>query len=275
MITLSKGRDVYYPILRQGIYSDGTPMVKVDDFSAMVRHTDTMTIRYEDMSEFVTAMFLVDAIRAHDGHIRNLILPYVPGARQDRSNPDGDVLITLASVAQIINNRMFGRVVILDPHSEKTTQLVHRAVVYPQFLVSRGLRDLGHHGIIATDKGGKARAEAMAKALRLPVFYGGKTRDTSTGRLSGFTLEPIPYGHYLVVDDICDGGGTFIGLADKIHEQGSTADLFVSHGIFAKGTRGLLDRYGMIYTTDSLIGSDCDSTVTVLPLIKEMESYDG
>jgi ribose-phosphate pyrophosphokinase len=259
-------------IINQGMYSDNTPMVKVDDFGGMVLHADTMTIRHTSMAEFVTAMFLVDAIRSNAGCIKNLILPYIPGARQDRSNFKGDVLFTLASVARMLNERTFQRVVVLDPHSNVAGALVHRMVVYPATNVIDRLSGNGYDGVIAPDNGARARAAAAASVLGVPLFQGGKTRDVSTGRLSGFTLDKIPQGHYLVVDDICDGGGTFTGLAAKVHEQGSTADLFVSHGIFSKGTSALRQFYKTIYTTDSLSGGIV-YPITYIPVVNDMENY--
>jgi ribose-phosphate pyrophosphokinase len=52
------------------------------------------------------------------------------------------------------------------------------------------------------------------------------------------------------VDDICDGGGTFIGLAAllKSHNAGHIV-LIVSHGIFSKGFD--LAHIDAIYTTNS------------------------
>jgi ribose-phosphate pyrophosphokinase len=254
-------------------------MVKTLGWSRIVDRASTITVRGGGMATFVTAMFLVDAVEASGGFIDTLVLPYIPGARQDRVNPSGDVLFTAASVAEMINARGFERVVVLDPHSPVVTGLIKRVVVFPLSKVA-ALMPGTYAGVIAADKGGKARAEEMAHDLCLPVFYGGKTRDVSTGKLTGFELEPLrnsfnrnrPQGHYLVVDDICDGGGTFNGLAGKIKEQGATADLYVSHGIFSKGTYALLENYNKIYTTDSLAGSERND-VTVLAAVKEMENY--
>jgi ribose-phosphate pyrophosphokinase len=271
-ITLS-GNGYRRTITHQGMYSDDTPIVKDDEFLRIVRDADTMTIRHTSMAEFVTAMFLVDAIKANGGHIYNLVLPYIPGARQDRSNPTGDVLFTLASVARMLNERMFQRVVVLDPHSDKALDLIHRAVVYPQEFVAHKFRGIAYDGIISADKGGEVRARQFSGTLGLPIYYGGKVRDVTTGHLSGFTLDKIPQGHYLVVDDICDGGGTFVGLGALIKEQGSTADLFVSHGIFSKGTKALRECYENIYTTDSLLPNDIWDGVTVLPVVEDMEKY--
>ncbi len=67
-------------------------------------------------------------------------------------------------------------------------------------------------------------------------------------------------GKYLVVDDICDGGGTFLGLADKFWKQTSisTLDLYVTHGIFSKGVRELLRMYHNVYSTDSYCRREAD-----------------
>lgn len=268
------------PITSIKMYSDGTPMVKTGGWSRIVDRAHTVVVRARDLNEFVVAMFLVDAFQSQSGRwIETLVLPYVPGARQDRVNPTGDVLFTASSVANMINERSFSKVVILDPHSPVITDLIRNVVVYPLSEVAHmlvGIRfrsgEQDWDGVIAADKGGQDRAEQFADTLGLPVFYGGKTRDVSTGRLNGFTLDSIPQGHYLVVDDICDGGGTFMGLADKIREQGSTADLYVTHGIFSKGISGLLEYYNAVYTTDSLAGSERGHyRATVLAVAEEME----
>jgi ribose-phosphate pyrophosphokinase len=271
---------MYEPITEQRMYSDSTPMIKTGGWSRIVAKADTLTVTGGSMAEFINAMFLIDAVENAGGLIKRLVLPYVPGARQDRTNPTGDVLNTANSVGRMIRERLvFGDVVILDPHSNEVVKVIGSPIIYPQSEVAKMLPNV-YAGVIAADKGGKARAEAMASAMGIPVYYGGKTRDVSTGHLTGFTLEDLDNklhygnGHYLVVDDICDGGGTFNGLAAKIHEQGATADLYVSHGIFSKGTDALLENYGTIYTTDSLTQLR-DNDVTVLPVVKKMEKYNG
>lgn len=258
------------PVTHVGLYSDTTPIIKMEMFMEVVENADTMILRPHSLTSFVEAMFLVDAINENGGLIDTLILPYVPGARQDRSNPTGDVLFTLRSVAEMINVRDFSRVVILDPHSPETVKRIRNAVVYPLSLVAAKVWH-GYSGIISADKGGRDRAEQFAAALNLPIFYGSKHRDVSTGKLTGFGLDTIPFGHYLVVDDICDGGGTFIGLGNKIREQGSYADLFVTHGIFSKGTSDLRKVFKNIYTTDSR--DIHDTHVLTIEVMEEMEHY--
>lgn len=263
------GLDYSRPVTHVQLYSDGTPLIKIEAFKEIVDNADTMVLRPKSLLSFVEAMFLVDAIRHNGGRIHNLVLPYVPGARQDRSNPTGDVLFTLASVAKMINDRQFSRVYILDPHSPVTPDFIKNVVVFPMYRVAGKLWK-GYGGVIAPDKGAKARAEEVAGALGLDVTYGSKSRDVSTGKLSGFDIDVEEGKHYLVVDDICDGGGTFLGLGEKIREQGAFADLFVTHGIFSKGTSELRKIYKNIYTTDSR--DIHDTHVLIIPVVEEMRT---
>lgn len=253
-----------------GLYSDNTPMIKLGDFDPTRIHT--MVLRHETTIEFVAAMFLVDSIKARGGWVKNLVLPYIPGARQDRINPTGDQLFAAKSFAEMINNRQFEKVLVLDPHSPVAPELIKNSVEYPLTEVASRIWH-GYTGIIAPDKGAKARAEIFAAAMGKPIYYASKSRDVSTGRLSGFEVDIPAGGHYLVVDDICDGGGTFVGLGEKIIEAGAYADLYVTHGIFAKGTRTLSNYYKNIYTTDSLRQTEHSLGVTVIPVVERMKNY--
>jgi ribose-phosphate pyrophosphokinase len=174
----------------------------------------------------------------------------------------------------MINLRAFEKVVILDPHSPVVTTEIDNVVVYPLGLVANQFEVNPWDAVIAPDKGGQARAEEMAESLHQSVVYASKVRDVTTGRLSGFDVNVDAGCHYLVSDDICDGGGTFIGLGEKIREQGATADLYVSHGIFSKGTDALKSIYNNIYTTDSLVGNERNDVI-VIPVVKEMENYNA
>lgn len=267
---------MFEPISNIGMYSDGTPMVKSQGYARICREATTMVVRPHSLQEFVTAMFLYDAFV--DGYCQTmkLVLPYLPGARQDRVNPTGDILFTAKSVARMINERPFSKVISLDPHSQAMPNRIDNFVEYPLANVAKQI-DTAYYGVIAADKGGRDRAwEFYCELPQQPRDFvtAEKTRDVSNGRLTGFSVDVKPGLHYLVADDICDGGGTFIGLGEKIREQGATADLYVSHGIFSKGTTELKKIYNNIYTTDSREIHERND-VTVIPVVKEMENYNA
>jgi ribose-phosphate pyrophosphokinase len=108
--------------------------------------------------------------------------------------------------------------------------------------------------LVAPDAGATKKTEKLANALQLPMIQGFKLRNTNTGELTGFGIaEAIPDNcRAIIVDDICDGGGTFEGLAGVIKEKNledTKIDLVVSHGIFKNGI--FLKHITNITTTNS------------------------
>lgn len=189
---------------------------------------------------------------------RVLVIPYFPGARADRGAPFG-----LQVYADFISHLMLDQIIIFDPHSRETdsqlklsdqgtdTTIVYSDELFDQVTMRAVLNQ--YTGIIAPDAGAVPRATAMANLANLPVFTATKHRDEKTGQLSGFSIEGLdPEGYYLIVDDICDGGGTFKGLATAAGLTWGQLDLYVSHGVFSKDALDTLPEYfENIYTTNS------------------------
>ena len=109
---------------------------------------------------------------------------------------------------------------------------------------------------------------ALKKIYKVSEYLGGvevvecsKSRDVKTGKLSGFKVysEDLEGKDCLIVDDICDGGGTFIGLAAELkNKNAGKLYLAVSHGIFSKGFDSLRC-FDKIFTTNSF--KDFDNEV--------------
>lgn len=206
-----------------------------------------------------------------------LVLPYLPGARADRGVPFG-----AANYAEFIANLEIDQLITLDPHSPVWVEQFNainlsinesvrerggpdftdvEATVFPfERIIKREIQDGSsdskpqpYVGVIAPDKGAVERASRAARVMGVPVYLAGKTRDFETGKLTGFHMEDeLPAeGKLLLVDDICDGGGTFIGLAEAIDLPPERLDLWVTHGIFSKGLRYLAYRFGQVHTTNS------------------------
>jgi len=266
-----------WDVTQQGLYSDNTPFVKVPWLEEAADMAEGITIKASSITELFSGLALATTINDMNFFarpIRTLVLPYIPGARQDRYNIKGDVLSSLSMVAELINSLKFDRVIVADPHSPAAYIYINNLVEYPLENIYERLWK-GYTGVIAPDKGARMRAATAGNTLDLHLFQGGKVRDVSNGRLTGFEVEPLEAGgHYIVIDDICDGGGTFVGLGYKIAEQGAYADLFVTHGIFAKGTKDLKSYYKNIYTTDTHEFHSANE-VMKFNVVEDMENYNG
>ncbi|OIH95287.1 phosphoribosyltransferase family protein [Curtobacterium sp. MCBA15_001] len=210
--------------------------------------TEIATLRGTDGDDLLMLGMWADAVRQR-GSRSVALVPYLPGARQDRGLPFGAKVY-----ADVLNGFHVDQVIAFDPHSPVIVDLVERLTVVTSEQVVRDHVVAGsdYSGIIAPDKGAVARASAVATACDLPVFRAEKHRNPDTGKLDGFSCEPLPdTGRLLVVDDICDGGGTFMGLAGSTGLGRERLGLWVSHGVFSGRAAQLADHFGEIVTTDS------------------------
>jgi ribose-phosphate pyrophosphokinase len=213
-----------------------------------------------DANGLMTLAMLKDALtRAAPYAEISLYMGYVPYARQDRVCNRGEAL-SIKVFCDMINAMKFKSVTILDPHSDVTPALLDRCfIVEPGKVLDRiSIADDIFHGkytLVAPDAGATKKVDKVAQHFGgLEVIQGMKKRDLKTGTLSGFTYTGDVAGKdLLIVDDICDGGGTFLGLANQLNYGGAKSiSLYVSHGIFSKGIDILLDGYiDYVYTTDS------------------------
>jgi ribose-phosphate pyrophosphokinase len=248
------------------VYPDNVPLVKFPND----RCPDYIVLRPRSFTEFVGGLFFVDSINWRSPYRRSipLHLPFIPGARQDRLNDKGDFLFTAKSVANMINERDFSQVVVFDPHSEVSPALINNCkVIKVDAIANEFDKGQDYTAVVSPDAGAEKRASLIAKALQLPLINGWKERDVSDGSIKGFGHNyKGGKGKLLIVDDICDGGGTFIGLGKALKDSGADVDLYVSHGLFSKGTVDLFKIFDNIYTTDSLAIKQ-DPGVTVIPIL--------
>lgn len=205
-------------------------------------------------SEDIMKLMLVSNILDNKGiEKRHLILPYLPYSRQDRITSYSEPY-SIKVLCELIKNLGYNRVTTVDVHSNAPTYLLGNLYNYvPYKECQKWLNDLGvipeETTLICPDAGAQKRTEKYNTILGFKeIIYCLKNRDSETGTLSGFqVLGKIQTENALVVDDICDGGGTFLGLGDKLKEAGANKLLlWVAHGGFTKGVDELLKRYEAI-----------------------------
>ena len=212
-----------------------------------------------DSDDLMELLILTDAYKRHYMKTPKVCIPYIPYARQDRVANDGEAL-SIKVFADIINAQNYPVVYVMDPHSEVSMALINNVKIitpvndeYLKRFIHNYCEDF--YVVLAPDAGAFKKLSKVIKEV--PLIYATKQRDTKTGALSnveihtgGINLEDKTI---LVVDDICDGGGTFLLLAEALHKAGVKNDLelYVSHGIFSKGTDTLYKHFYPIYTTNS------------------------
>lgn len=202
---------------------------------------------------------------------KQLVLSYLPSARYDRHMVEGDAH-ALKVTANIINSYNFDEVTLVDPHSDVATGLINNCTVNTQEdlfyrtvpYADKSMNYVGFDFFVAPDLG------ALKKTIKVAQEYDGqdqkvialnKTRNLKTGEITGMQIYELEEGdknllkgaNVILVDDICDGGRTFTEATKVLEGLGcDSISLYVTHGIFSKGVKHLLDNGILsIYTTNS------------------------
>ena len=177
---------------------------------------------------------------------KTLHIDCLPYARQDKDVSNTSTF-ALHSFAKLLNAMEFDSIRIMDPHSNVATKLIFNAhAIYPFKQVIDIIDALGVTTVIYPDHGAEFKYTSFYGGFdnRYPkVLIGEKERDQQTGHILKYELSGDPSGQIcLMVDDLCDGGATFILLAKELLSKGAKeVHLFVSHGIFSRGLGVLFD----------------------------------
>ncbi|MCE7993425.1 MAG: ribose-phosphate pyrophosphokinase [Roseivirga sp.] len=235
-------------------FSGGEPHIRIVD---RLTSADELMItqRINSFNDMGLVLLAVDALRRIGVRYISLFIPYFPGARQDRLMTFGEPL-TVKVYADLINALNFEKVIILDPHSEVTPALINNVqVITNHHFVGQVLTGRKDFHLVAPDAGAVKKIYGLAKFLETgSVVTCGKRRDVRTGSLTGFEVyaEDLKGKTCIVVDDICDGGGTFLGLAKELKSKNAgRLIMIVTHGIFGNGSAALAVLYDEIICTDS------------------------
>jgi ribose-phosphate pyrophosphokinase len=244
------------------IFPDGQPHIKMDAAqAARLDLTAPMRIltRLNNANDLLRALFVKNTLDYMGFGQIELDVTYLLAARMDRVMLDGEPF-SLKVVAALLNQAQFRRIRIFDPHSEVSTALIDRSYAVSNHLfVEEALAHYAaaHPGestvLVSPDAGALKKIHKLAQHLGVEtVVECMKERDVRTGALTNFktATENLQGQTCFIIDDICDGGGTFAGTAKMLKEKGAKkVNLIVSHGIFSKGT--VIEHVDMIYTTDS------------------------
>ena len=244
------------------LYPDNQPHVNIQD----VNEDDEVGV-VASLTSSQVVLELLETANALDNLFAKkkvLTIPYLMGARFDRLMQHGDS-IDLKVIANLINMCGFEKVILFDPHSDVSPMLINNSAVRTnQFLVES--YNIPDTVLICPDAGA---AKKIGKYLEwndniVDVVYCTKTRNLSNGKLTISVLEPEKCDgkNCLIIDDICDGGGTFIGIANQVNAKHMT--LMVSHGIFSQGFAQLKELFDHIVTTNSRYQTNNENFVTTI-----------
>lgn len=247
---------------------------------------ETLTVSIRSFDD----LFLAAQVKAIHPELKRLDISYMMGARCDRRFSPGEAE-DLKIVCDFINSMGWESVSVTKPHSCRTLELLKNGYAYDptQTLLNKFIDDIGRQAKIVYVSPDQGASNWISELRVSPIIQGSKKRDPATGAVAGVTFVREAYwapfqgkqqsktmdclddreGHdFCIIDDLCDGGGTFITIAKeiKLRYPQAMVYLIVTHAIFSKGLtpfEGLIDR---IYCTNSFSDLDNNTLVTQIKL---------
>lgn len=206
--------------------------------------------RIKSSDDLFILMQLADILNRQEVVVSQLDIAYLMGARCDRLFSI-DRPFTLKIVAEVVNRLNARHVYIVEPHSERTLELIKnsKSIELSDFLAHE-LTGGGNPIFVAPDKGAQTRYN-----LNFGIVCQ-KIRDVETGKLIDFSVHgmgPAAEGRKLyLVDDLCDGGGTFVGLAPKLRAlKPKELNIIITHAIQLSGIEKLAVAYDKVVISDT------------------------
>ena len=196
-----------------------------------------------------------------------LYIPYCTGGRSDRKFEEGGINYIKTVIAPIINAQNFEKVTVIDPHSDVLEACINNFESRSNHdLVVKALKNVDNKNeaqdrivLVSPDAGALKKVFKIQQKFGIKnMIIGSKNRDLKgniTHTSIGGDVSDVENKTFVIVDDICDGGRTFIELAKVIKEKyynNSKVILIVTHGIFSKGFDTIFEHIDEVYTTDSI-----------------------
>lgn len=243
--------DIKYSISR---FPDGEIQITLGEFSR--KDEIEVKCRITSAEELFILMQVADILRRH-GMRFSISIYYLMGMRMDRVM-DFNRPFTLRMVVDILDSLCATSIAIFCPHSEVTTQLFRKTEVIPLLPIKWCEEEKyfwDECQVVLPDAGAVKRY--FRENVPSDIIIGEKVRDVKTGEILSIKVrnpEAID-GRWplIMIDDLCDGGGTFVGLANAIREVRPDAviNIAVDHMVNPKGIENLSKNFNHVFFTNS------------------------
>lgn len=245
--------DIKYSISR---FPDGEVQITLGEFS----HKDEVNVRCRITSaEDLFILMQVADILVRHGMYFSISIYYLMGMRMDRVM-DFNRPFTLKMIVNILDSLGASDIAIFCPHSDACLDLFRKTSVAEIYsdeweIFFSELNTVNRYQTMLPDAGAVKRYCGNGKPAD-SVLVGNKVRDIETGKIISIGIsnpEALNGRHILLVDDLCDGGGTFCGLANAIRELNKDVkiSIVVNHMVNPKGIENLSKVFDQVYFSNS------------------------
>jgi ribose-phosphate pyrophosphokinase len=244
------------------LFPDGTSQVWQLPLERFNTTPITIVWHFEQEAELIWVNQLIRLLNANQLSIAELFMPYLPYGRQDKA-----VSNTSTFAKEIFLDMLFtqgiGKLSTIDAHSDDARIVSYSPAKFIEMAITAFKPDV----LVFPDASAQSRYAKVINTNKIDCVVLNKLRDQTTGLITQLALDlektspPLlnansPHSlNMLIIDDICDGGATFVQAALFLKSQfACNIGLYVTHGIFSKGMDHLIaSGIAQFYTTQSLI----------------------
>ena len=245
LVNLEKS-DIKYTLSR---FPDGEVQISLKDFS----RKDSIYVRCRITSgeELFIVAQVMDILDRHD--VRYYVdIFYLMGMRMDRVM-DFNRPFTLKVILRILGNSNAEQISILEAHSNVIYDSRFGNKFHTLYLPGINSID-SKYQVVLPDAGAKKR---YTHIFEESIITCSKVRDQSTGKILEIKIdnpEKLDDRPLMIVDDLCDGGGTFCGIAECFKKIGIPKDrlnITVTHMVNPRGIENLSKDFNHVWFTNS------------------------
>ncbi|MGA1342740.1 MAG: ribose-phosphate pyrophosphokinase [Hyphomonas sp.] len=257
-------------------FADQEIFVRIDE---NVRGEDVFVIQstsYPANDNLMQLLIMMDALRRASARRITAVIPYFGYARQDRKT-DGRTPISAKLVANLISASGADRVLTVDLHAGQiqgffdipTDNLFGGPVMIDDIKERFGKDKIV---MVSPDVGGVVRARALANKLNADLAIVDKRRPEAGKSEVMNIIGEVSGARCIMLDDICDSGGTLANAAAALKEQGAVSvSAYVTHGVLSGNAvqrieKSVLDELVMTDTIQPSADALKSKKIRVLPM---------
>lgn len=243
-----KDSDIKYSISR---FSDGEVQISLGEFN----HKEQIKVqcRITNAEDLFILMQVLDILDRHEVSYV-LSIYYLMGMRMDRVM-DFNRPFTLKIVLNSLKNCNADNIQILEPHSDAYYDYRFGGKFTELYIEGSPSNTVWHDfQMVLPDAGAKERYDFQYVGT---VLTCSKVRDLTTGKILEIKIdnpEAISDKPLLILDDLCDGGGTFCGIAkafNALNIPKERLNIAVTHMVNPKGIKNLSENFNHVWFTNS------------------------
>lgn len=230
-----------------GRFNDGEIAIQIED---NVRNKDVFIIQptcisaHQSVNDSLMELcLLIRTMKRASAASITIVIPYYGYARQDRKSKPR-VPISAADVAYMLEHAGATRVVTVDLHCGQIQGFfqnipvdnLYASLVFVPYMASK---DLGKVVVVSPDAGGVDRANQFIRGLGrkgvqadLAVISKQRVQAGVVGSMH--LLGDVKGADAVIIDDLCDTGGTLVKAAQLLKEEGARRVFaVVTHPVFS------------------------------------------